>query len=115
MLLHRHEIAIRVQQGMAVLDAERSYDQVRSLPDRNAETTQASEESSSLHGNTGIHDLFQLKLLKRPLDLFRLAIVSGSLQQLKKNDIGDDYIKRVLGIELSCLWSVIASYPLYPD
>ena len=53
MLAHRFEVAVVVQQGMPVLDAERADDQVRQFKYRAAQTTQVAIIRGGLHGKAG--------------------------------------------------------------
>jgi hypothetical protein len=54
MLLHRREVAVVVQQRVAVFNAERADDDVRGLADRYAQVSQLAIIAGGVRGEIGV-------------------------------------------------------------
>lgn len=89
MLYHRGEVAIVVQQCMAVLDAERADDDVGRLPDRDAQLSQFSIVPRRARGEIGIQKWHDNVVPQSTLDARGMRVITGALKNLKQDQVPD--------------------------
>jgi hypothetical protein len=90
------EIAVLVQEAMAVGDAVGRDDQVGRLADGDAKGSQVAVVRGSLSRESGREHAGDCKPTQPCLNGESLLIASGAAQDLKQNDVADQNVLRVL-------------------
>lgn len=96
MLDERLEIAILVQEAMAVGDAISRDDQVRRLADGDAAGPEVAVVRGTLSCESGGEHASDRKPTQPCLDGESLLIASDAAQDLEQNDVADENVLRVL-------------------
>ena len=96
MIDHRLKITIGVKQNMTVHNAERTYDQIDRLAHGNAMLSHQAEIARSLRRQLRIQHWLDAKLTEVLLNGCGMALVPGTLQHFKKNEIANDNVLRIV-------------------
>ncbi len=86
---HRIEIAVIVQQRMAVLDAKRANDQVNGLADRDALSPQGTIIVCRLDRDFRVEHPDNIEVVQLAGDPLSMSLVPCALQDLKQHNIAD--------------------------
>jgi hypothetical protein len=89
MRVHRVEIAVVVQQRVALLDAERANDQVGRLADGDALAPQHAVIMRRLHGNSLIQHRHDIERSQVPRESNRMGFIARALQHLQHDNVTD--------------------------
>ena len=89
MFLHRREIAVIVQQRVAMLDAECADDEVGRLADRDAQLSQLAIVPGGARGEIGIQKRHKSIPAHSAFDARSMSFIPGALKNLEQDEIAD--------------------------
>src|SRR5260370_41583289 len=89
MFLHRREIAVIVQQRMAILDAEGTNDNVGRLANRDAQISQLAIVPGGARGKGGIQERHESISAQSAFNARRMGLVPCALKDLEQDEIAD--------------------------
>src|SRR5258708_6504000 len=89
MFLHRREIAVIVQQRMAMLDAEGTNDDVGRLANRDTQISEFAIVAGGARGKGGIQERHESISTQSAFDTRRMGLVPCALKDLEQDEIAD--------------------------